>query len=30
MEQPEEQTDVAKNLRAMLKSKTRSPFDENW
>ena len=29
IEQPEEQTDVAKNLRAMLKSKTRSPFDEN-
>ena len=25
----EEQTDVAKNLRAMLKTKTRSPFDEN-
>ena len=29
LEKPEEQTDVAKNLRAMLKSKTRSPFDEN-
>ena len=25
----EEQTDIAKNLRAMLKTKTRSPFDEN-
>ena len=29
LEKPEEQTDVAKNLRAMLKTKTRSPFDEN-
>ena len=29
IEQSEEQTDVAKNLRAMLKTKTRSPFDEN-
>lgn len=28
-EKSEEQTDVAKNLRAMLKTKTRSPFDEN-
>ena len=26
----EEKTDVAMNLRAMLKTKTRSPFDENW
>ena len=28
-EKSEEQTDVAKDLRAMLKTKTRSPFDEN-
>jgi replicative DNA helicase len=27
--QTEEKTDVAMNLRAMLKTKTRSPFDEN-
>ena len=25
----EEKTDVAMNLRAMLKTKTRTPFDEN-